>query len=117
MIRNAVAALLLGATALPCFAGESWDQIREELYGTRPLLDGARLIALDVPYRTPNDARTQIAAHVVAPEGGQIARVSVILDENPMPVSAVFALDSPQDSFFFDVTMRVNGPTPLHVVA
>ena len=34
-----------------------------------------------------------------------------------MPVSAVFALDRPMPSFFFDVTMRVNGSTPLHVVA
>lgn len=117
MIRYGLAAFLMGATALPALAGDSWDQIRDELYGARPLLDGAELIALDVPYRTPNDARTQIAAHVIAPGDGQIARVSVILDENPMPVSAVFALDSPQESFFFDVTMRVNGPTPLHVVA
>ena len=46
-----------------------------------------------------------------------LGKVSLILDENPMPVSAVFAFDAPLPRFFFDVTMRINGPTPLHVVA
>ncbi len=40
-----------------------------------------------------------------------------MLDENPMPVSAVFELAEPQTSFYFDVTLRVNGPTPMHVIA
>lgn len=34
-----------------------------------------------------------------------------------MPVSAVFALKQPQPRFFFDTTLRINGPTPVHVVA
>lgn len=111
------------ATVLLCLspailsAGESWDWIRDELYGARTLNDGNRVIAIDVPARTTNDARTDIAAHVVAPTGLKVGAVTVVLDENPMPVSAVFDLEVPQASFFFDVTMRVNGPTPLHVVA
>lgn len=95
----------------------AWQAISERLYGARPMLDGASLIAIDAPYRTQDDARTRIAAQVAAPEGRRIGRVWLILDQNPMPVSAVFALDVPQERFVFDVTMRVNGPTPLHVVA
>lgn len=109
---------------LLAFAGMStpvmsdiWPGLKEELYGSRSIHDGSDLIDIDAPYRSPNDARTDIAAQVVAPHGLKIGRVTVVLDNNPMPVSAVFALDTPQPSFFFDVTMRVNGPTPLHVVA
>lgn len=116
---------LIGALALcaaPALAGAedagtAWDAISEQLYGGRPMLDGASVISIDAPYRTANDARTQIAAQLAAPEGRRIGEVTLVLDENPMPVSAVFALDDPQERFFFDVTMRVNGPTPLHVIA
>ncbi len=117
MIRLAFAAALLGATALPSFAETTWEWIQEDLYGERALLDGGDVIAIDAPYRTENDSRTRIAAHVAAPAGLTIGSVTLVLDENPMPVSAVFALEEPQPVFFFDVTMRVNGPTPLHVVA
>ncbi|AUC56113.1 quinoprotein dehydrogenase-associated SoxYZ-like carrier (plasmid) [Sagittula sp. P11] len=116
-MRHLVFAALLGATALPVSAEDAWDSIALQLYGDRALLDGGDVIAIDAPYRTQNDSRTQIAAMVRAPEGLNIGTVTLVLDENPMPVSAVFALETPLPSFFFDVTMRVNGPTPLHVVA
>lgn len=103
---------------MPGFADTgSWDSIKSQLYGERFLLDGRNVIAIDAPYRTYDDARTELAAQVVAPEGTQISKVTVVLDDNPMPVSAVFDLDRPLPSFYFDITMRVNGPTPLHVLA
>ncbi|PWR04269.1 quinoprotein dehydrogenase-associated SoxYZ-like carrier [Meridianimarinicoccus roseus] len=116
-ISALAAALLCSVTALPAVAGDAWDSVRAQLFGDRPLLDGSDLIALDAPYRTADDARTQIAAMVHAPKGQWLGKVTLVLDENPMPVSAVFALDAPQQGFFFDVTMRVNGPTGLHVIA
>ncbi len=109
----------LGALCLmagPVLAS-TWDELRQDIYGQRALLDGQSVIAIDAPYRTTNDSRTQLAAQVVAPEGAEIARVTLVIDENPMPVSAVFELDAPLPAFFFDVTVRVNGPTPMHVVA
>lgn len=116
MIRALPIAGALCLLPLVSFAADSWDYIRSELYGARALQDGAHMIAIDAPARTYDDARTDIAAHVVAPKGLRVGSVSVVLDENPMPLSAVFKLDSPQTSFFFDVTLRINGPTPLHVV-
>lgn len=96
---------------------ESWDAVKAQLYGDRVMMSGEGIIAIDAPYRTYDDARTELAAQVVAPPGAQIAKVTVVLDENPMPVSAVFDLNRPNPSFYFDITMRVNGPTPMHVIA
>lgn len=110
-------AFLIGLAPVVQASSDAWDDIREDLYGSRTLQNGDDVIAIDVPYRTYDDARTQIAAHIIAPQGLRVGKVTVVLDENPMPVSAVFELDTPQPSFFFDVTMRVNGPTPMHVVA
>lgn len=116
-MKHLLSALALTCAALPALAGESWDAVRAQLFGDRVLLDGARVIAIDAPYRSPDDARTDLAAQIVAPAGAELSRVTLVLDDNPMPVSAVFDLATPQPGFFFDVTMRVNGPTPLHVVA
>ncbi|MDP5217038.1 quinoprotein dehydrogenase-associated SoxYZ-like carrier [Ruegeria sp. 2205SS24-7] len=118
MRKTGLIAALLCATALPVFASnEAWDNIRTQLYGDRVMLNGDSVIAIDAPYRTPDDARAELAAQIVAPAGLKVGKVTLVLDENPMPVSAVFELDEPQASFYFDVTMRVNGPTPMHVVA
>lgn len=110
-------ACLLVMPTLPALGSESWDSIRGELFGDRPLRDGSTMISLDAPYRTYDDARTEIAARILAPDGLSIDKVTLVLDENPMPVSAIFDLQEPQPAFFFDTTMRVNGPTPMHLVA
>lgn len=95
----------------------SWPDLRNELYGEQLLMQTGNTISIDAPYRSDMDSRTQIGATVTAPQGEMLNSVTVILDENPMPVSAVFTFEQPVSSFFFDLTMRVNGPTPLHVVA
>lgn len=118
MKNLALAAILLAASTLPAHAGdEAWASVKYGLYGDRVLLDGSDFIAIDAPYRTADDARASLAAQIVAPQGARLDKITVVLDENPMPVSAIFALDVPQPSFYFDITMRVNGPTPLHVIA
>lgn len=118
MMRVALLSVVLGAAALPALAASgAWDSIRSQLYGEQALLNGNRVIAIDAPYRTYDDARTDLAAQIAAPEGTLVSKVTVVLDENPMPVSAVFALETPVPSFYFDLTMRVNGPTPMHVLA
>lgn len=115
LISGGILAALL---AVPAIADEgSWPDLSAALYDDQFLTDAGSLISIDAPYRSDMDSRTKIGAAVMAPAGKELASVSVILDENPMPVSAVFEFKTPMSSFTFDVTMRVNGPTPLHVVA
>ncbi|MBW8320204.1 MAG: quinoprotein dehydrogenase-associated SoxYZ-like carrier, partial [Rhizobium sp.] len=71
-------------------AGEDdpWPAIREQLYGVRPIAPGKGMVSLDAPYRSANDARTVIGATLIAPDDQQIRAVTLVLDQNPMPVSA-----------------------------
>ena len=112
-----VLALCAILIAGPAFAATAWDDIRYSLYGDRILRPGADVVQLDAPYRTDNDIRTVIGAELTAPPNAMISKVTLVLDENPMPVSAVFSLAEPQPAFAFSATMRINGPTPIHVVA
>lgn len=116
-MRQLALAAFFAAACPALAAGEAWDDISHSLFGGQMLLSGDSVIAIDAPYRTPNDSRAELGAHVAAPEGVAISEVTLVLDENPMPVSAVFRFDDPLPRFEFDITTRVNGPTPLHVVA
>lgn len=101
----------------PALAATAWEDISGQLYGIRALTPAGDHIALDVPYRTENDARTVLGARIEGPGGRLIDKVTVVLDENPMPVSAVLDFARPLPRVMFEMTLRINGPTPLHVVA
>ena len=110
--------IVAAVTASPALAdSEVWEAISESLYDSQALLNGSDVITIDAPYRTEDDTRAALGAKLVAPEGTRLTEAFLVLDNNPMPVSAVFRFDQPMQSFQFDVTMRVNGPTPMHVVA
>jgi len=98
-------------------ADASWPDLRAELYGERFLAVSDDVISIDAPYRTDNDARTGISVRLAAPEGHTFRGFHLILDENPMPVSAQLVFAQPLTGFEFAATMRINGPTPVHAVA
>lgn len=111
----AVIALLLPE---PAAAGEeTWPDLRSELYGDRFLAVSDDVISIDTPYRTANDARTSVTIRLAAPEGHTFKELHLILDDNPMPVSAQLSFARKPARFEFAATMRFNGPTPVHAVA
>lgn len=109
----AVLALLSSTSAR---AEGEWTIIRQQVFGARPIAAADGVITLDAPYRSENDARTVIGASIVAPPGELIRQVTLVLDRNPMPVSTVLRLSRPMARVAIETTLRVNGPTPVHVV-
>lgn len=97
-------------------ADDEWSNIKQQLYGTRQIASADGLVTLDAPYRSSNDARTVIGTTLSAPPGQMIRAVTLVLDRNPMPVSAVLRLSQPLAHLALEATLRVNGPTPVHVV-
>ncbi|POF27989.1 quinoprotein dehydrogenase-associated SoxYZ-like carrier [Roseibium marinum] len=114
-LAAAVIAFLLPAPAAAIEA--NWPDLRSELYGGRFLAVSDEVISIDAPYRTDNDARTGVTVRLAAPEGHAFRELHLILDENPMPVSAQLTFARPLTAFEFAATMRFNGPTPVHAVA
>lgn len=112
-----LAIVLFGAVPALASSETAWDEIRHSVFPEQALRPGDAYIQIAAPYRTDNDVRTIIGAEVTAPEGARIAKLTLVLDENPMPVSAVLTFEDPQPAFAFETTMRVNGPTPVHLVA
>ena len=115
-MRHLFLTAALCATPLAAFAETAWNDIRHTLWQDRAVADGSDLITLDAPYRSTEDARTVIGATVTAPPGLRIGEVTLILDDNPMPVSAVVSFDVPQERVHLDATFRVNMGMPVRAV-
>lgn len=116
---NRVATSIIASLALlstPTMAGEAWDEIRGELYGERAVLPAEDILTLTAPYRAADDREVPITASARFSDGRTIRAVSIIIDGNPMPVSAVFDLETPEQAFTVTANMRINGPTPVRAV-
>jgi len=110
------AAALAAALSTPALAGEAWDEIRPDLYGERVIHSGEGVINLTAPYRASNDAEVPIEVRADLPDGQSIKALSIIIDGNPMPVSAVFDLQKQRNAFAVEANMRINGPTPIRAI-
>lgn len=120
--RTIVAALLTLSLSGPALAaggaskGAAWEEIRAELYGERTVETAGAELMLEAPYRAADDRRVPVRASVSLPDGERIRTLSLIIDENPMPVSAVFEMHAPVSAFETEVSMRLNGPSPVRAV-
>lgn len=109
-------AVLAAVLSTPALSGEAWDEIRTDLFGERVILSGDGVLDLKAPYRAANDAEVPLEVSVDLPDEKVIKALSIIIDNNPMPVSAVFDLQKDRHAFSVEANMRINGPTPVRAV-
>lgn len=111
----AVTAFVLSAGG-PALAADAWSDIRADVFGDRAIMDDSPLVELVTPYRAKNDLRVPIRANVDLPDGEEIKRLTLILDENPMPISADFQMATETDDVSVEIAMRLNGPTKVRAI-
>jgi sulfur-oxidizing protein SoxY len=117
MIRTIVAAAAIAMVPNIGTAGEAWDDISSMMFDDRTVVKAAaETLVLNTPYRATDDRRVQMGGIVTLMNGAMIDKVYLVIDENPMPVSAVFEMDSPTSEFSFEMSMRLNGPGGIHLV-
>lgn len=116
MMRSALVGLLLLAASGASASEAGWSWIRDELYPGRTIEAAQGAVTLTAPRRTDNDLSTRIGVAVALPPGAAIRRVTLVIDENPSPVSAVIDVHQPALTASFDFTMRMNGPSPVRAI-
>src|SRR5690606_13515595 len=97
MLRHAamLALPLALATLPPALAAEdSWSDLREALFEDRPISEAPGVIALEAPYRAQDAAIVPITIVAEQPQSPEryIKSITLVIDENPAPVAAVFHL-------------------------
>jgi len=98
------------------FASDSWRDLKNEIYKDQTIMPASDEVVLDVPYRATDDRRVPVGVKVKLPSELVIKKVTVIVDENPMPVSAVFDISKPKRVLNFSTFMRLNGSSSVRAI-
>ena len=127
--RNArsglVAALILVSMALSittaqaATADDVWTDLREMLFEERPVLDGAGVISLEAPYRAHDAAIVPITIGAEIPQTHEryIKSITLVIDQNPSPVAAVFKLTLENGTATIKTRVRIDKYTHVRAVA
>ena len=116
----ALAALVLfawGATAQT--APDSWPDVKKLLFKDASIIDDETFVTLMAPARSEDAALTPIKLAIHAPPGDarRVVKVSLVIDENPVPLAAEFTLGAKAEVTEIETRVRVNAYTNIHAVA
>ncbi|MEL6478404.1 MAG: quinoprotein dehydrogenase-associated SoxYZ-like carrier [Pseudomonadota bacterium] len=111
-----IGALAVGPAGAAGYKTVHWPDLQAEIYGSAEIQAAGERIVLEAPRRSPNDAEVPVTVSARLLDGEGIRSVTLIIDENPMPVSAVWTFDQPRQSVELGANMRFNGPSPLRAV-
>lgn len=97
-------------------SGDTWSELKNLVFKDRIIKQAKNEIKLDAPYRAKDDRRVPVNINAKFVDGRTIKRITLIIDGNPMPVSAVFNMVKPRKEANFSTFMRFNGPSSLRVI-
>jgi sulfur-oxidizing protein SoxY len=119
------AAIACGAVRTPAAAQSSaaiesndpWPDLARDAFSGRPLVDGAGVIAIDMPERAEDAGIVPVTMRTALPPGDMrvLKSFTLVIDENPAPVAATFKVDSGVTTI--STRVRVNSYTDVHAVA
>ena len=113
------AALSLAAIQSPMAADSEnlWPELARDVFNGRPLVDGAGLIAIEMPERAEDAGIVPVTLRATLPPGDTrvLKAFTLVIDENPAPVAATFKVGT--GLTMISTRVRVNAYTDVHAVA
>lgn len=119
---------LAGATVLAAFiavtapawaADALWPELKTAFFEDRAIEDGSSFLRIEAPYRA-HDAATvpiEIVSSLSENDARKLRKLTLVIDENPAPLAAVFTFADPIGAGSIGTRVRINAYTPVHVVA
>ena len=100
-------------------AEDTWSELKEEIFGDRPILDGQDWVQLEAPYRAHDAAVVPIDIAALRPQEKDryIKSITLVIDENPAPVAAVFHLGKSIGLASLSTRVRVNAYSHVRAIA
>ncbi|GBF26051.1 hypothetical protein MnTg02_01087 [bacterium MnTg02] len=98
---------------------DSWSELRPDLFGAREIHDGSAHLSLEAPYRAYDAALVPITINANGADGSAhaIKTITLVIDENPVPVAAVFHLAPESGVTALSTRVRLNAYTYIRVIA
>ncbi|MFC7473769.1 quinoprotein dehydrogenase-associated SoxYZ-like carrier [Dankookia sp. GCM10030260] len=122
--------LLLAALAMPAIGraqgiepadtprrAARWRELKQAIFGDRPTEPAGAALDLDVPGRALDAALVPVGLALSAEVAPGIVAIHLVIDENPLPLAAVFRAGQPGALRALTTRVRVDAYTNLHAVA
>lgn len=120
-LRGPVWALLLATIAIGSARAEEdvWSDLRQDLFGERPIADGGAWLEIEAPYRAHDAALVPIDIVALRPQTADafIRTITLVIDQNPAPVAAVFHLGPQSGLASISTRVRVNAYSEVRAIA
>ena len=119
-VLSALLALILVSPAPAASEDEArWNALRAMLFQDRPIHDGAGVLTLDAPYRAFDAAIVPISVEPAFPQSEErhIRTVTLLIDENPLPMAGRFHFTPASGRAAFSTRVRVNAYTHIRAIA
>jgi sulfur-oxidizing protein SoxY len=122
--------LLLAALATPAIARaqgiepadtprrtERWRDLKQAIFGDRPVEPAGTALDLSVPSRALDAALVPVGLALSAELAPHVTAIHLVIDENPLPLAASFRAGQPGALRALTTRVRVDAYTNLHAVA
>ncbi|WP_159718480.1 quinoprotein dehydrogenase-associated SoxYZ-like carrier, partial [Geminicoccus flavidas] len=113
----AIASPVLAAGGTESEREERWQDLRQSIFGERPIEDGAGLITLEAPARALDAALVPITIRITPEHRDRVAAVHLVIDDNPSPYAAKANFGPAGDPAVLRLRVRIDGYTNVHAVA
>jgi sulfur-oxidizing protein SoxY len=116
---------VMGAAALAAFPrvaaaeDDPWPDLRRTFFNERPIVEDPAVVALDAPQRAEDAALVPMTLSLrrSSAEAPRAVRMSLVIDQNPVPLAVAFTLGEKADVRGIATRVRVNSYTNVHLVA
>jgi sulfur-oxidizing protein SoxY len=121
---------MLGAAPLPMAGAEGYDHgydhaydpwpgLVQDIFNNRPMNDGSDIIGIEMPYRAEDAAIVPVTLrNKLSPDDNRhVVAITLVIDQNPAPMAAKFALGPDAHVSEISTRVRVNNYTDVHAVA
>ena len=94
---------------------DTWNEIKADMFDDLAFKDGADLIAFDAPKRAHDAAIVPL--NITIEDGHQIDKLTLVIDENPIPLAAIFSFGPASANASIKTRVRVNAYSYIRVIA
>jgi sulfur-oxidizing protein SoxY len=120
MMRVPASVILLSMLAClaaqPAQAGSAWNDIAQMLFGDRTIEDGRQVLTFRAPYRAMDQRAVPITVDAGFADGRTVKSITLVVDENPMPVAAVFRFPAGRERVSLGTHVRLDQPSAARVI-
>jgi len=121
-IAAGLLSVVCGARLAPAATPEAydpWPGLVQDIFNNRPMNDGANVIAIEMPYRAEDAAIVPVTLRTKLSPGDsrRVLTITLVIDQNPAPMAAKFALGPDANVTEISTRVRVNNYTDVHAVA